>query len=811
MLANYIKIAFRNMWRYGAYTIINVGGLAIALICCLLIMLFVRHEFSFDDFHENASQIYRLAVREDYGEDRVHHNTKTPLALGPAMQSSYPEIDAMVRIAAPTDLVKQGGRVFTERIHLVEPSFFEVFDFPLSLSQSENPLSQRDNILLTEKMAVKYFGTEDPVGKTISIRMGGSFVDYTVAGIVHEAPDNSSIRFDFLMSFENGDLRWGKGAFTSFFSVIPETYVRLTPGASVDDLRAKVITLGEQIMGDQDGVYEIQLQPLTDIHLNTYYPAGLEPISDPSLSYILTTIALLVLMIACINFITLSVSRATYRAKEVGIRKVVGASRNQLTRQFWGETFIMILISLSIALLLTNFLMPIFNQLSGKMLALSFDGFTFLAIAVILIVTGCIAGGYPSFVLSKFSPYEALKGALPTGSASGFRRILMVAQFSLSMVLMIGVLMMNRQLGFLRTKPLGYKKDHVVVLPTGLPHTATLRLLERFQNELDNRQEIQQMTAVRCAFGEGWIWLGYHDNNNNYRSFNFNIVDYNFLSTMKLELAQGRDFSREMSSDFEQAIIINEALVAEYGWENPIGQKLPGRFQEHQVIGVVRDFHYFSMHAPIEPLVMVLDSRNILSGASDQEIHAGRSDVVSSSTPGSKLIVRISPDSIPETMDFLERTWMQVTPALPFDFYFTDEAVDRQYRQEERLETIVRYATLLAILIACMGLFGLVTLTTGKRIKEIGVRKVLGASVVSIVILIAKDFMQLIFISFCLAIPVAYLAVQQWLQSFAFRTEISVMLFLLVGMLTMIIALATISYQAIRAASQNPVESLRYE
>lgn len=803
MLTNYLKIALRNMWKHRTYAAINIGGLAFALTCCLLIMLFIRDEFSYDRFHTDADQIYRVAVREDYGENKVFHNTTTPIALGPALQANYPEIDAMVRIAVVTDLVKRDDQVFTERVHLVDPAFFDVFDFKMVESRTQNPIWQRDSIVLTESMATKYFGTEDPVGKTLSVQIGDNFVDYAVAGVAYDSPSNSSIRFDFLMSFESGDLRWGKRAFTSFFNVIPETYIRLPVGTAIDDLRTKVIALGEKIMGDDEGVFEIQFQSLTDIHLNTYYPTGLEVISDPQLSYILATVALLILIIACINFITLAISRAADRAKEVGIRKVVGARQSQLMRQFWGETLIMSMAAMTLAILLANVLLPVFNQLSGKALDLPYDGLTLLLIGGVLIATGCIAGGYPALVLSGFTPYEALKGIARTGSAGGLRWLLTVAQFTLSIVLMIAALMMQQQLGYLRSKPLGYDRDHVVVLPTGQSHSETLSLLERFRNTLSNHQAVQQVSASSSAFGEGWRWIGYTDAQGDFRSLYYSVVDHEFLSTMGLKLVQGRDFARDRPSDTERAILVNEALVAEYGWNNSIGQKLSGEFEDHQVIGVVRDFHYKSLHTPIEPVAIAMNFRTIRSGASDGESRG--------SSPGSKLSVRISPGHIPETMALLETTWKQVAPSLPFNFYFVDDAVDQQYRQEERLESIVDYAALFAILIACMGLFGLVTLTTGKRIKEIGVRRVLGATIPSIVMLIAKDFIRLIVVAFILAVPLAYLAVQQWLQGFAFRTEIAPGVFLLVGILTVLIAVVTISYQAIRAARRNPVEALRYE
>ena len=801
MLTHYIKIAIRSLLKNRIYSFINLFGLAVGIACCLLIILFVRDEWSYDDFHPDAERIYRVAVEENYGEGQRFFNAVTPFPVGPLLRDTYPEFETFVRVAMIRNLVQREEKAFTERIHLIDPAFFTMFNFPLLQGKATTDLN---SVIVTEAMAEKYFSGENPIGKSISIQLANSPKTFVVAGIAQNPPSNTSIRFDFLISLENGNSIWSDRQRRSFTNVIPETYIRLSQGFDVAELSAKLPALFKKKWGErfQEGMYNLHFQPLLDIHLNTDYPAGIEPISDPAYSYILGAIALLVLLIACINFVTLTLGRSAERAREVGVRKVVGAGRPQLIRQFWGETVLLSFAALLLGVVVAEFALPGFNDLAGKTLALQFDGMLIFFMAGLMLFIGLLAGSYPAVFLSRFHPVAVLKGTLRIGSANLLRQGLTVFQFALSVFLIVCTLGMAKQLTYLQQKNLGFDREQVVVIPTGLPSAEGVSLFKRFRNELATHNVIADVTASAFAFGEGWASIGYGADDGAYRDFNLNMVQPGYLKAMGMELIAGRGFSDDISADATEAFIINEAFAAEFGLENPIGQQVPGSRFPHKIIGVVKDFNYRSLHSPVTPLALVIDPRPVFQNCND---------VSFSVSPSPKIAVRIKPGNIPVAMDLIKQTWENTAPGLEFDYAFLDEALDRQYRQEEHLSAIVQHATVFAILIACLGLFGLAALVVSRRTKEIGVRKVLGASVPGITMLIAKDFIKLVLIAIIVSAPAAYFALREWLQEFAYRASIGPGVFLLAGLMALGIALLTVSFQAIKAGLMNPVESLRYE
>ncbi|MDX1548190.1 MAG: FtsX-like permease family protein, partial [Rhodothermales bacterium] len=568
----------------------------------------------------------------------------------------------------------------------------------------------------------------------------------------------------------------------------------------------KIPTMMEQVLGERYGTYEhtFGFQPITGIHLDPDVPVGIEPTSDPAYSYILGAIALFVLLIAAINFITLSIGRSADRAMEVGVRKAIGADRRQVMLQFWGEAVLLTALALGFGVLLAGVCLPLFNTLADRDLRLAFDAGTVLSVLGLGGVIALAAGIYPAAVLSGFRPVEVLKGQLRMrGDRSLLRRGLVVVQFALSIFLIAGTLLMQRQLDFLQTKNLGFDKEQVVVIPTGVPVEEGEVLAERFRNALAGHGAVAGMTVSAFPLDGGWMNVGYTTDQDVYRTFNVNLVDPDFLETMGIEVVAGRGFSRDTPSDERSALIINEAMVQEYGWTEPLGQRLPGRnFPDHEIIGVVADFNYESLRNAVEPAALVL---------SFDVLRPGIENVGMASSPRRDLSVRIRPDDIPGTLALLEQTWATVAPNQDFDFYFLDEAVDNQYQQEARLGRIVGIASLLAIVIACLGLFGLAALAVVRRTKEIGVRKVMGASVHGIVLLLSKEFTKLVLVAFVIAAPAAYFAQHRWLADFAYRVEISWRIFLVAGVAALGIAMLTVSYQAFRAALADPVKSLRYE
>ena len=814
MLKNYLKIAFRNLKKDKVHAFINVSGLAVGLACCLLIMLFVRNEWSYDRFHERSDDLYRAWVLEDYGENEEFFNTVTPIILAPTLAETFPEIEHTVRIATNNDQVQRGETTLTETKLLVDPNFFEVFDFRLLRGDPARLFPNPNSVVLTPEVAMRYFGQDDPMGQTLSIRLGADFEDYVVTGIAEAPPLNSSIQFTMVMPFPEGDVLFSENAQRSWFNVFVETYVLLRDDVEAQALEAKLPAMVRQVLADrvEEGQYTIGLQPMTEIHLDTSFPVGIAPINDPVYSYILAAIALAVLLIACINFMTLSIGRSASRALEVGVRKAIGASRRNLMYQFWGEALLTTVLALILGVALAEAFRPLFNTLAGIPLAFTFDAGMVLFLATLTLLIGLVAGSYPAAVLSGFRPVEVLTGKLRLGGdTSLLRRGLVVAQFAGSIFLIASTLFMTRQLDYLRTKNLGFDKEQVVVLRTSnAGGQGLLRLIEDGQrttellrNELASNPAIVDMTASCFAFGQGWAGVGYDADDGTYRNFSLNIIDEDYLPTHGMELVAGRNFSRENPSDAVRGIIVNETFVAEYGWEDPIGQRLPGpSFEDHEIIGVVRDFNYESLHGMVEPLAMVVNPRVVLRGVSNVGFPV---------SPTPKIAVRIKPDDIRGTLAALEQAWMRIAPDQPYNYAFLDEAVGMQYQQDERLGEIFRIASLLAIVIACLGLFGLAALAVARRTKEIGVRKVLGASAPSLALLLSKDFAKLVLVAFVLAAPAAYLWMNWWLQNFAYRISPDVGTFALAGLLALAIALLTVSYQALKAALANPVDSLRYE
>lgn len=708
---------------------------------------------------------------------------------------------------------------FDESIHIVDPAFFDVFDFPL-LRDAANPLQEAHAVVLTPETAARYFGEHDPVGQTLSIRIGEVDREFFVTGVTAELPRNSSIQFTMAVSWAVSTDLYDARQRRSWGNVIVETYVLLKEGVFADTLETKFPLLVQQEVGDfEEGSYTIGLQPMRDIHLNPDFPQGLAIVSDPAYSYILSALALLVLSIACINVVTLSVARSTGRTLEVGIRKVVGAERVQLMQQFWGESGILALLALIGGVLLAWIALPFFNNLINTNLTFRLDPVMLLLIAVLGCILGFIAGSYPALILSKHHVASVLKGSVQIGERkSMLRQGLIVAQFAFAVFLIASTLIMSRQLQFLQTKNLGFDKEQVVVIPmspalqsmgrsgmAGMDNSiqAGMDIVELFKQELDQQPTIKQVGAASFSLGAGnWFNMGYQSDNGRFLKFQMNVVDPDFLETLGMELVSGRNFAGYATADARRGVIVNETLAAAYGWEDPIGQQLPGPFGNHEIIGVVRDFHFQSLHTEITPALLVMNMEPIMAGIMDVNI---------TSSPVPKLFVRLASDSVPAGLDALERVWDRLVTEQPFTFSFLDAQIDSQYRAEQKLRQLVIVATLLSIFIACLGVFGLAALMVARRNKEIGIRKVLGASVHGIVLLLSKDFARLILIAFLAVAPAVYLVMDRWLQDFAYRIGIGPGVFVLSGVLAMVIALLTVSFQSIKAAMTNPVDSLRSE
>ncbi|MDR9418685.1 ABC transporter permease [Gracilimonas sp.] len=826
MLKNYLKIAFRNLFKNKVYSFINIFGLAVGIACCLLIGLYVHNEWSYDEFHSKSDRLYRAWVHEDYGKDEIYFNSVTPLILASTLENNIPEVEQTSRFSTFSNLVKRPDQTesTSATISIADTTFFEMFDFEIIRGDVASIKDNPGTVVLTEQAARQYFGDGNPIQQTLSIQLGQTFSDFTVVAVTEDPPTNSSIQFNILIPFSNDTRIYSQGALTNWFSVSAETYVLLRENSELDEIDDKMKSMMVTELGNRYGdefnegdlTYTVGLQPITDIHLNTEVPAGIAEVSDPMYSYILGAIALLILIIACVNFMTLAISRSTSRAKEVGVRKTIGALRQHIMFQFWGEALLMTFFALVAGILLAELLLPKFNMLPGTNLQLTLAGSFILYLLVSTIIVSLIAGMYPALILSGFKPVEVLKGRLNlSGDKNLFRQSMVVFQFTLSIVLIAGALIITKQLDYMRSADLGYQKEQVVVLSTdlnagpGTPLSQTIeeatRLKERLESELAGIPEITSfsISSFTPVQSGGWISADFRDQNDQKRFFDFNIVDHSFLDTYEINVVAGRNFSVENPSDQRRAIIVNQSLVDDYDWENPIGQRLPGaNFEDHEIIGVVENFHYESLHTEVEPLVLTINPGILFSGVDNLGFNA---------SPTPRISIGLASQNLPVLMNQIEESWEMAAAGSPFNYTFIDQAVDIQYQQEERLSQIVFFGSTLAIIIACLGLFGLASLMVVRRTKEIGVRKVLGASSQSIVLLVNKEFTKLVAIAFVIAAPIAWYGMNTWLQDFAYRIELGIGIFLLSGLTVLAVAWLTVSYQSIKATLINPVDSLRSE
>ncbi len=802
MLKNYLKITLRNLRRHKIFSFINIFGLSIGLTCSVLILLFVNNELSYDSFHKNADRIYRLSLFENYAKDNQHFNSITPGVLGPVLKSYYPEIEKTVRISLMSGKVKYGSKTFPENYELVDPDFFEMFSFPLIKGNPSSVLKDPNSVVITKSYAEKYFGKDNPIGRTLTIQLDNKNENFLVTGVAKDVPENSSIKFNILIPYMKIKEFFSERALNSLTVVFCETYVLLKPGVSGKEMESKMPAMIKSLQGNRfkEGAYNLLFQPIKDIHLDTSYPVGWEPISSPVYSYALSVIGFFILLIAAINFVTLSIGKSVSRAGEVGIRKVVGASRKQLIGQYWGESITLVIISSVLGILIAELLLPIFNSLTGKHLSFVFSPQIILILLAIILFTGLLSGIYPAIVLSSFNPIQVLKGKLKVGRKSFSRQLLVGGQFAVSVILIAGTIAVFKQQEFVKNKDLGFKKENVLVIPTKLSMQGTLKTAQLFRNELSKNKDIIDVSAATTQMGGKWSMIGFSLPDGTYDRFYINVVDYDYLKTMGLKLIKGRDFSRNYATDYDNAVIVNEAFIKHFGLENDADGKMPGKFINNRIVGVVKDFNYESLHSKIKPAAIALNYKNIFQAARDIDTHGDP-----------RLLIRIKSGNIGSTLAEVKNVWEKLVPNITFNSNFLKDNIERQYRTEEQLTAIISYSSILSILITCLGLLGLSVLITVQKTKEIGIRRLLGATAVSIYSMLSREFLMIISIAQVIGIPVAWYLINKWLGGFAYRINVGILMFLAAGVITIIIASITISFQVIKASLMNPVKSLRNE
>jgi putative ABC transport system permease protein len=815
MLYNYLKIAFRNLWKNKVSTSINVISLSIGIACSILIILFVKNEWTYDVFLTKADRIYRPYVESERRAGNLNTSVYTPHILGTQMKENFEGIEATTVVNSFDEQVAYKDRTFGETVNIASPEFFQIFDYQVADGSIANVLDHPNNLVITEVMKEKYFGDQPAIGEEMTIRFGDENRSFVVRAVLENIPPNSSLQFDLLISDLNAKDLFPEQMLTSWFMISGTNYVLLKEGVSQKDMEAQFPSLVQQVIGERigDRKYDIYLQSIKDIHLNNEMPAGFASVSDPKYTFILAGIAGLILILACINFMILSIGRAMTRAKEIGVRKVVGAAKGQLMRQFLSESILLSFIALVIGGLLAYLTLNLFNQLSGKNLIMEFDLVNVGLFISLAGLVGLVAGIYPALILSGLKPVTILKGNMKLGSGKEvFKKMLVGAQFVLSIFLVSTTIIMQQQLSYLQNKNLGFDQEQMIGVPINVDNGNGIRssIVEGFKKSktfkqvLKNNPDVLAVAGSSQDFGRGnWMQLGYNDEQDNHHTFYMNVVDHDYLNALGIKLLEGRDFSEEIAADARRSMIVNEAFVKAFGLKSAVGDRIPNpEFADHEIIGVVENFHFASLHSSIDPAVLLINSDIGFSGAQDISIN---------SMPNPKMMIRLAPNDIPTTISAINELWNQVYPGEEFNYDFVDDVLNTQYSQEQNLGEIVSTSTTLAVIIACLGLFGLASLTMSNQIKEVSVRKVLGASMGNIILLLSKGYILLIIIALLVSVPATYFFAQEWLKVFEYKINIGADAFLLAGAITILVAIITISYQCIKVSMANPAKTLSNE
>jgi putative ABC transport system permease protein len=792
LFINYFKVAFRNFSKQKIYSFINIAGLALGMGLFVLIFLYIQTELSYDRFHKNADRIYRVAEESLQNGSSVSHANIFPI-IAPNLVKEFPEISGVVRFEkSPRVFVNANENKFIEnRFFYADSSVFDIFSFSLIKGNPKTALNAPYSLLLTEEKAKKYFGDKDPLDQVLSIN---NEHDYKITGILKNIPSNSHIKFDFLASIstlEAQDKNYGKiwGAMSAY------TYILLAPGHSPQEVDKRFPEFIRKHRNEEAAQnWKFFLQPLTSIHLHSHLNYELEANNDIRYITIFTAIALFIIIIAGINFMNLSTARSAKRAKEVGIRKVLGAVKPQLAKQFLFESVVMTVVAVPLSLILVEILSQSLPSFFGKQLNVNYWKNPLLPIILfgLVLFLGLFSGSYPAFFLSSFKPSSVIYGKFRSGAKGHlFRKILVVIQFSISVFLITGTFIIHEQLNFIQNKNLGFDKDNIMFIP--VQDETVKRDFQPFKTKLLQYPGILSVSASTSlpsvAPGMGAFIPQGHSEEDAFIVRHL-LCDYDFIPTYKMTIIKGRNFDQSIATDRKQALIINETAASHLGWDNPIGQILVNRSGKYQVIGVVNDFHFRSKHQKIEPLVISLipDNRYIYYAS-----------------------LRIKGDKINRTLNIIKDTWRSMSSGEPFQYFFLNDNIDQLYKSETSTSRLFDFLTVMALFIACLGLFGLAAYTAEQRTKEMGIRKVLGASVFNIFYLLSSEFTKWILLSNLIAWPLSYYFMSHWLENFAYRINLSVFTFILSGAIALLIALITVSFQGLKTSLSNPVASLRYE
>ena len=803
MFRNYFKIAIRNLRKQMLFSGINIFGLSLAIACSLLLFLTAFRELSFDRFHENGKLIYRTYIQEQRVDEGEVKTLTMPIPLKAALEDKIDDIHMSTRWSGAGVSIEYNEKFIDSSIRFADPDILKMFSFKLLNGDQQTALDDLGSIVITQKQATKIFGTADPMGKSIQVKYAGMNKSLIVKGILEDTPFQSSLELSMVTRFENSpDYQKIKDNWNNQNHSL---FVQIHPNSSFEQVEDKLMVATDELFSneikqikesganpDQKGsVLRLRLQPLYDLHFNNVLAK-----SGSSGSYIypiaLLIMGLFILAIACINFINLTMGTSMTRAMEVGVRKVLGASKQQLIGQFWGEATLIIIIALFIAMMSVQWFLPEYNSFFDGPPTTMNNPIVLSSIFIILFLVTLFGGGYPAFIISKFQPTKILKKEMQLANKGRLRNLLVVIQFSIAIVLISSTLVVHQQLEFLRNKPLGYNKEQIISLPVGSNINGE-KALNLMRQKLSNHPDIKGITGSYSNFGMGkdgsqrTSIMGFIQDGKELHVHWYG-VHYDYLKTLELDLVDGRSFDPERVADSIQKVIINESLAKQLGTDSPVGSILKVD-PNLEIIGVVKDFHFKSLQEAIKPMCFVIDPNFGVN----------------------YLFVKVAPENMPKTMALLEKNWKEISPQSKFEASFLDENIDRQYKSEDTLSKIILFSALLTIILSCMGLFGIALLTILQRTKEIGVRKVLGASVGNIVTLISKDFLKLVFIASIIATPICWYAMNIWLQDFHYRIDLPWWTFIVAGIMAMLIAFTTVSFHSIRAAISNPIKALRSE
>jgi putative ABC transport system permease protein len=797
MFKNYLKIAFRNLVRHKAFSLINIFGLAVGMACTILILLWVRHELSYDTFHRNAEKIY-LVLRGD----NAGFSAATSKLLGPALREELPEVEkSTCFIPLPesiTCVVQYGGKTFEESIALADSQFFNMFSFNAKEGDLAGALNDPHSMVITDEIAKKYFGEDNAVGKLLSFSAIGRRLTMRVSAVLNDIPENSHIRDNIILSVDVlpllgiPEFGWQNQSYYTYIQLRN----KLKNTSDIRELSSRIKACELRHDPRQPQSLKYSLLPLTDVHLHGGGLKFFRATGDIKYVRIFTTIAVIILLIAALNYVNLSTALSLKRSGEVAVRKTVGANRGSLMLQFLGESLLISVFALGFALLLAEIFLPDFNALSGKNLSIRYSNPSFLiTISLITLFTGIGAGGYPALFLSSFKPVQILKGNLKLNPGGVFaRKGLVVFQFALSIVIVTCTIVVFYQLSFIRKSNLGLDRENILCIKAA---GETSNRYDIFKNEMQKdpgvisicRSEPLANGALSKTFSVSWV----EKLSNEEKAFWILHSDFDLAATYKLEMSQGRYFSEQFPSDASNAYVMNEAAAKEMNLKSPLFEEIRVWGRAGKIIGVVKDFHFASFHSAIEPVILRIPDKNE---------QGGRLPLIS---------IRFRAGALEQTLSYVKKVWEEQMKGIPLNYYFFDDELNAQYNSERRMSSIFKYFSFLSVLLACTGLFGLTSLSTEQRIKEIGIRKVLGASVLNVAAILSKEFLMWVVLSNIIAFPIAWYFMHGWLQEFAYRISLSWWMFLFAGAGAVLISLLTVGFRAVKAAMANPVDSLRYE